>query len=105
MSVLRIPGFGAEYIADFLDLFGRVVEEDGTLVCTRKCIGMFVRKHSLLVELVTGMRVSIDWNEEDEDEDGGEIIPHRDRMQEFRGVYSAALVCYERIMQTAERQA
>lgn len=98
-----IPEFGREYISNFLDLFGSVIdiENDGKLICTRRCIGQFVRKHAMLVELVTGIRMVIDWNESDEDED--EIVTDRDRMEEFKGVFSAAMVCYERIMQTADR--
>lgn len=87
-----VPKFGIDYIADFLDLFGRVIEQDGKLYCSNKCIGRFVRKHDTLVELVTGVRMIIDWNEDD-------VIPNRDRLQEFKGVFSPAMVCYERIMQ------
>ena len=102
MSLLsEIPRFSKEYIADYLDLFGKVIEDDGRLICTKRCIGQFVRKHAMLVELVTGIRMLIDWNIGDEDKD--ETITDRDRMEEFKAVFSAAMVCYERITQTAVR--
>lgn len=80
------------YVADFLDLFGRVIEDDGKLYCTTRCVVQFVQKHGALVELVTGTRpVTV------ETEDG-DIIPDKDRVEEFKQVFSAALVCYEKII-------
>lgn len=79
------------YVADFLDLFGRVIEDDGKLYCTTSCVVKFVRKHGALVELVTGIRMMV------QSQDTEEIVPDKDRLEEFKQVFNAALVCYERI--------
>ena len=86
------PHFAYEYCRDFDAMFGRVINGDGKLCCTRKDIQDFVDKHHQLVELVTMNRMVLYCASD------GEEDPDRDLFQEFHAVFAPALVCYERII-------